>query len=142
MKVSDLFYSIFIGGYTDAHKLLLAFACFSQSMLQNKVGEYLKPYLDACRATFKAKHYYYFGIHLLIRPIVFVIGNGILDTEKTLVFSGSYGDIDLLIPFKNSTTELLCIEFRMSGDLVLIFQSNYHHRGLWYHIRDTNCHCF
>ena len=91
------------------------------------VCEYLRPYLDACQAPFKAKHYYYFGIDLLIRPIVFVIGNGILDTEKTLAIYSLVAMVLLIYlcifkPFKNNTTELLYISFALNlGCQVVLF---------------------
>ena len=68
--------------------------------------EYLKPYLDACQAPFKAKHYYYFGIDLLIWPIVFVIGNGILDTEKTLAIYSLVVMVILIYLYHSRTAQL------------------------------------
>ena len=91
------------------------------------VCEYLKPYLDACQAPLKANHYYYFGIDLLVRPIVFAIGNGILDTLKTLaIYCMVLGVISIYLcgfkPFKNNTTALLYISYAINlGCEVILF---------------------
>jgi len=91
------------------------------------VCEQLKPYLDACQAPFKDNHYYYFGIELLVRPIVFAIGNGILDTEKTLaIYCMVVGVSSIYLcainPFKNNVTALLYTSFVLNlGCQVILF---------------------
>ena len=80
------------------------------------VCNYLKPYLDAFQAPFKATHYYYFGIELLIRPILFAIGNGVLDSHKTMTIYNSICVAFLVYlcvfkPFKSSATAVLYISY-------------------------------
>jgi len=91
------------------------------------VCDHLKPYLDACQAPFKVNHYYYFGIDLLIRPAAFAIGNGILDTEKTLaIYCTGLGVILIYLcaikPFKNNVTALLYLSYILNlGCQVILF---------------------
>jgi len=80
------------------------------------VSDYFKPYLDAYQAPFKDNRYYYFGIELLIRPILFAIGNGTLDPHKTMslyiLICGSLSTyLCVFKPFKSSATAILYISF-------------------------------
>jgi len=80
------------------------------------VSNHLKPFLDAYQAPFKLKHYYYFGIELLIRPVLFAFGNGILAPHKTMaVYSFICGILLIYLcvfkPFKSSATSILYTSF-------------------------------
>ena len=80
------------------------------------VSKYLKPYFDAYQAPFKINHYYYLGIELLIRPILFAISNAILLRYKTLAI---YTIICIAIllylctykPFRSTATTILYISY-------------------------------
>ena len=91
------------------------------------VGDYFKPYLDAYQAPFKDNRYYYFGIELLIRPILFAIGNGTLDSHKTMaIYTFICGSVLMYLcvfkPFKSSATAVLYISFIFNlGCKIMLF---------------------
>ena len=90
--------------------LLLLFTKFSYRF--KFVAEYLKPFLDAYQAPLKSNCHYYFGIELLLRPIVFTIGNRILDQYKTIAIAALMCIVFLLYiclvkPFKSRTNTFL-----------------------------------
>jgi len=93
---------------------VLTFTKFSYKC--NFISKYLKPYLDACHAPFKINHYYYFGIELLVRAILFAIHDVKIGIYQILI---TYIGIWIIIlmymctfkPFKRTTTAILYISY-------------------------------
>ena len=107
--------------------------------------EYLKPHLDTCQAPFKPITTI-FGMDLLVCLIMFVIGNGILDTLKTLaIYCMVLGVISIYLcgfkPFKNNATTLLYTSrvINLGCEVILLWcRHNQYH--IWYHFQDTHHH--
>jgi len=91
------------------------------------VSKYLKPYLDACQAPLKINQYYYFGIELLVRPILFAVCITKLHHFQLLTI---YASVWVIItfylctfkPFKSTATALLHMSYIVNlGFLMLLF---------------------
>ena len=104
---------------------LLIFTKFSYKW--KYVTRYLKPYLDAYQAPFKINQYYYFGIELLIHPIVFVVWNTRLQLfQLATIYASVWVIISFYLctfkPFKSTATALLYISYIINlGCLLLMF---------------------
>ena len=90
------------------------------------VCNYLKPYLDAYQAPFKDSCHYYFGVELLIRPFLFVLGNrGLLGSYTTLGVN-TFICMVLLIylcvfkPFKNIVNTMVYISYAFNIGCLLV----------------------
>jgi len=93
---------------------ILIFTKFSYKC--NFVSKRLKPYLDAYQAPFKLNHYYYFGIELLVRAILFAIHDVKIGIYQILtIYIGIWIIILIYLctfkPFKSSRTALLYISY-------------------------------
>ena len=104
---------------------LLIFTKFSYKW--NFVSRYLKPYLDAYQAPFKISQYYYFGMELLTRPILFAVWNTTLQPFQLLtIYTGVWAIISFYLcickPFKSTATAILHISYIINlGCLMLLF---------------------
>ena len=83
------------------------------------VSKYLKPFLDAYQAPLKVNHYYYFGIELLIRPVLFALNNGMLSVNETWAIYIIIWVMYLLYlssfkPFRCNATRLLYISYTIN----------------------------
>ena len=93
---------------------VLIFTKFSYNC--NFVSKYLKPYLDACQAPFKINYYYYFGIELLVRAILFVIHDVKVGVYQILtIYIGIWIVIIIYLctfkPFRNTATAILYMSY-------------------------------
>ena len=80
------------------------------------VSKYLKPYLDAYQAPFKINRYYYFGMELLLRPILFTMSNRIMLpnvklTSYTIIWTVMLIFLCAFKPFKSKATSLLYMSY-------------------------------
>ena len=106
---------------------LLIFTKFSYKW--KFVSRYLKPYLDAYQAPFKISQYYYFGMELLTRPILFAVGNTharLQSFQLVTIYAGVWVIISFYLctfkPFKSTRTAILHISYIINlGCQILLF---------------------
>ena len=104
----------------------------------NFVVKYLKPYLDAFQVPFKDNCRYYPGMELIIRGISFVVGNRVLDGNKTRALANLVCVLLLMYlcsfrPFKSISNVVLYTSFIMNVQyiIVLIMYSNGEYNTLY-----------
>ena len=89
------------------------------------VVKYLKPYLDAFQAPFKDNCRYYPGMELIIRGILFVVGNRVFGNHKTRALVNLVCVLLLVYlctfrPFKSTSNMVLYISFNMNIQCIIV----------------------
>ena len=103
---------------------LLIFTKFSYKW--KFVSKYLKPHLDAYQAPLKIDKYYYFGIELSVRPILFAVSNITLNTVQRLtIYAAIWVAVSFYLctlkPFKSTATAILYMSYVVNmGCLMLL----------------------
>ena len=101
--------------------LLFTKLCYRSQTIIN----YLKPFLDAYHAPMKERHCSFLGVEFLLRAVVFILGNNLLDVYimlgvsvlLTLAFSSYFCAVQ---PFKKTTNNIIYITFVYFAGLISV----------------------
>lgn len=101
--------------------LLFTKLCYRSKL----VIKYLKPFLDAYHAPIKDSHCYFLGVEFILRAIVFILGNNLLEVYKMLavcifiiLLFSSY--LCAVQPFKKTVNNIIYITFVYTFGLVAV----------------------